>query len=199
MIDTLYTLRTIPIATTIRDSIITKTTIGGNLEIGVQDSLNFVLSGSPTIMLEMPKEINWSAILGIISVVVNALLVFYSLYQNRKLQQCETEELRKRKIQEIAITQQAEMYRLLQELTNVAQDFVDPIDIQQPAEQKKFKKKVYAARTFFTQNTIYIREPLETIVTEVLDIYDDPNFVYDIDTIKKIEDILGKYCDIYNK
>ena len=78
MIDTLYTLRTIPIATTIRDSIITKTTIGGNLEIGVQDSLNFVLSGSPTIMLEMPKEINWSAILGIISVVVNALLVFHT-------------------------------------------------------------------------------------------------------------------------
>lgn len=200
MIDTLYTLRTIPIATTIQDSIITNTSIRGGIDIGIQDSLNFVLSGSPTVLVEMPNQIDWSSfILSILSILLSAAVAVYTVYKNQQLQKSETEELKRRKIQEIAITQQAEMFRQLQELTDMVQESVDELNIITPTAQKKFKKLFNKAKNFFNQNTIYIRDPLWSIVSEVLNIYDVPNFTFTMDAIEKIEKKLDEYCEEYNK
>lgn len=198
MIDTLYALKTIPLTTIIQDSIVTNASIRGEFEIGVQDSLNFVLSGSPTIMLETSGQTNWTAIIGIATIVMNIIVLIITFCYNRRLQKTETIEIRIRAIQNTAIQKQADMFRLLRELTDVAQDSVEQIDIIKPAEQEKFKVLFSKAQNFHTQNTIYIRDSLGIIVTEVLNIYSDPNFLCTIDTIQEIENKLKKYCDVYN-
>ncbi|MBO5673844.1 MAG: hypothetical protein J6S09_06105 [Paludibacteraceae bacterium] len=200
MIDTLYTLRTIPIATTIQDSIITNTSIRGGIDIGIQDSLNFVLSGSPSVLLDMPNQIDWiSLTLGVLSILSTAAIAVYTVYNNKELQKSETEELRRRKIQEIAVTRQAEMFRQLQKLTDMVQESVDETNIMKPTAQKKFRQLFNSARNFLNQNTIYIRDPLWSIASNVLDLYEDPNFIYDTETIREIGNKIDDYCNEYNK
>lgn len=200
MIDTLYALKSIPLATTIQDSVVTNTSIRGGIDIGIQDSLNFVLSGSPSVLLDMPNQIDWiSLTLGVLSILSTAAIAVYTVYNNKELQKSETEELRRRKIQEIAVTRQAEMFRQLQKLTDMVQESVDETNIMKPTAQKKFRQLFNSARNFLNQNTIYIRDPLWSIASDVLDLYEDPNFIYDTETIREIGNKIDDYCNEYNK
>lgn len=200
MIDTLYALKSIPLTTTIQDSVVTNTSIRGGIDIGIQDSLNFVLSGSPSVLLDMPNQIDWiSLTLGVLSILSTAAIAVYTVYNNKELQKSETEELRRRKIQEIAVTRQAEMFRQLQKLTDMVQESVDETNIMKPTAQKKFRQLFNSARNFLNQNTIYIRDPLWSIASDVLDLYENPNFIYDTETIREIGNKIDDYCNEYNK
>lgn len=200
MIDTFYTLKSIPLVTTIQDSVVMNASIRGGIDVAIQDSMNFVLSGSPTVLVKMPNQMDWASfILSISSILLSAAVAVYTVYKNQELQKSETEELRRRKIQEIAITQQAEMFRQLQELTDMVQESVDELNIITPTAQKKFRKLLNNAKNFFNQNTIYIRDPLWSIVSDVLNIYNVPNFTFTMDAIEKIDKKLEEYCEEYNK
>lgn len=197
MIDTLCTLKTIPLTTTIQDSIVTNTSIRGGIDIGVRDSLNFVLSGSPTIMLENSGQTDWTAIVGISSMLMSVIVLFLTYYYNRKLQKTETEEIRTRAIQEIAITKQAELYKMLADVnnqttskcSNIAPSRNHSINIQD---------KVQEIQSFLSINLPYIRHDLLGIAYEVLNIFSSLIQIPDSETMNSIDQKLLDYCDKFN-
>lgn len=195
MIDTLYTLRTIPIAATINDSIVGSTTIGGCLEIGVKDSLNFVLSGSPSVRVVMPEETDWAMVIGIVTICINILVLLVTCWHNRILQKSETEEIRTRAIQDVAIQKQAKLYEMLVNLSYIIQD---PNNDSNSIDMMAFKDKLEQTKLFISTNHLYIRDNLEEVTYDLLNIFSSLTEMPDAKTMNNIDKNLAEYCKVYN-
>ncbi len=208
MIDTLYTLNTIPIRASVRDSILTNTSLSGGLNIDGIDSLNLVLSGAPSVNVVMPEQTDWAMIIGIATICVNVLVLFVTIWSNRRLQQHETAEIRTRTIQEVSIKKEAELFERLVGICNLLQAQYendkngDNCRFVQAISNDKIRDTINETQTFISKNSIHINDELEQISVDLLNIYSDnvsSMQVLDIESLDKINDLLDQYCDRYNK
>lgn len=204
MIDTLYTLKAIPVRASIRDSILTHTTLSGGLDIDGIDSLNLVLSGTPSVNVVMPEQTDWAMIIGFVSIFANILVLAITIWSNKRLQQHETEEIRTRTIQDIAIKKQAQLFKKLVNINNLLQNQDEDTEDEeidnffQGLSKKALTDNINEAQLFISQNRLYINETLQNIATELLNLYSKQNNILDIETITVINEKIQEYCERYN-
>lgn len=203
MIDTLYIAKQIPISAEVEDAIITKSVIDGELGLNMSDSLNLVLSGAPSLSVNMPQQVNWEAIIiGVLGIVVNAFIVYFTFRSKKKLQELETQEIRIRKTQDIEIEKQTELYRLLVNLNDPTKDA--------PTQNAAFElpglpnsnliRKIDYARKYINHNKLYINDELESIALKIIDLYDPSiNKQLSLADGETIENKLKDYVNTYNK
>lgn len=200
MIDTLYTLRTIPISTTIRDSILTNSTLSGGLDINGIDSLNLILSGTPTVSVLMPAQLDGATIVAIVSIIANIVIVGLTFYSKKWLQKHETEEIRNREMQNIAIKQQANLYELLVEISYLLQSpecINDSQEISWEVDNKDLNAKILYAKLFLSKNELFITDELSKIAYELLDLFVNIQKFPSVEISKAIEFKLWQYSNIY--
>lgn len=200
MIDTLYTLRTIPISTTIRDSILTNSTLSGGLDINGIDSLNLVLSGTPTVSVLIPAQLDGATIVAIVSIIANIVIVGLTFYSKKWLQKHETEEIRNREMQNIAIKQQANLYELLVEISYLLQSpecINDSQEISWEVDNKDLNAKILYAKLFLSKNELFITDELSKIAYELLDLFVNIQKFPSVEISKAIEFKLWQYSNIY--
>lgn len=202
MIDTLYIAKQIPYSVVVQDTINFNSIVGGDLGLNVSDSLNLVLSGTPSVSVIMPQQVNWEAIIiGVIGIVVNAIIVYLTFRSKKQLQKLETKEIRVRKIQDIAIGKQSELYKLLVDLSDES--------VIIPEKETSFKlseypnsnliRKINYTRNYIEQNKLHINDKLEAIARSIIDLY-DPSLNKDIsfNDMNNIEGKLKEYTDSFN-
>ena len=186
------------------DTIKTNSIIDGSLNLCTCDSVNVVLSGTPSVKIEDAKMTDWGVWTSLLAIIVNAIVVYFTFINEKKLQKHETGEIRTRKIQEIAITQQVAMYEKMVELSKMSREIGDKSDSSSAkgllilSQNSSFKQRVAQAQDFLASNELYIRGELKKKATEVLEIFGSEDFKYDIITKMKLEDLLKQYSDIYN-
>lgn len=150
--------------------------IEGDLDVTIQDSIDIHLSHIPTIEIKKDDS-NFSLWVAIAAILANIAMTIATIIMQIRMQEKETKELYIRKMQEITIDKQGELYQKLVSL----EEFVSKYD-EWPTDDNHslgmvpnmFNTQLNKATEFLNINKAYIRGEKERLASDILDRYKNP-------------------------
>jgi len=150
--------------------------VEGEMDITIQDSIDIHLSHIPTIEVKQ-EENNFSLWVAIAAILANIAMTIATIIMQVRMQKKETKELYIRKMQEISIDKQGDLYHKLVSL----EDFVSSYD-EWPTNDNHslgmvpgtFYRQLKEATEFLNINKAYIRGEKERLASDILDKYKNP-------------------------
>lgn len=176
--------------------------VEGELDVTIQDSIDIHLSHIPIIEIKQ-KENNLSFWVAIAAILANIAMTIATIIMRVRMQKKETKELYIRKMQEISIDKQGELYNKFISL----EDYVSKFD-EWPTNDNhslgivpnRFNTQLEGVTEFLNINKAYIRGEKERLASDIIDKYKNPpQSPKSVMAQKERMDLINRFAELMQK